>query len=71
MVREELGSLADQWKDLRFSDKSEPGSVDGVVDEELSGLNLKIVGLFGKFQVYRLSILCIGLIFMCFSFVGF
>ena len=50
LVREELGSLAEQWGDLRFSEKSEAG-VDGVADEELSGFNLKIAGLFGKSQV--------------------
>ncbi|XP_021736236.1 uncharacterized protein LOC110702798 [Chenopodium quinoa] len=49
LVREELGSLAEQWGDLRFSEKSEAG-VDGVADEELSGFNLKIAGLFGKSQ---------------------
>ncbi|KAL2943349.1 Chromosome partition protein MukB [Bienertia sinuspersici] len=49
LVREELGSLAEQWGDFRFSEKSESG-VDGVVDDELSGFNLKLAGLFGKSQ---------------------
>ncbi|KMT13258.1 hypothetical protein BVRB_4g085200 [Beta vulgaris subsp. vulgaris] len=49
LVREELGSLAEQWKDLRFSEDSDAG-FDGVVEDELSGFNLKIAGLFGKSQ---------------------
>ncbi|KNA24884.1 hypothetical protein SOVF_011560 [Spinacia oleracea] len=49
MARGELGSLAEQWEDLTFFENSEAG-VDGVADEELSGFNLKIAGLFGKSQ---------------------
>lgn len=54
LVREELGSLAEQWGDLRFSEKTDggggSGGGEGSADDELSGFNLKIAGLFGKSQ---------------------
>lgn len=46
IVGEEFGSLAEQLGDLRLAENE--GAVDGVSEDELSGFNLKIAGLFGR-----------------------
>lgn len=46
VVGEELGSLAEQLGDLRFSEND--AAVSRMAEEELSGFNLKIAGLFGR-----------------------
>ncbi|GAB4846599.1 hypothetical protein Ancab_025605 [Ancistrocladus abbreviatus] len=48
MVREDLDSLAEQLRELKFADDS--ASSEGMSDEELSGFNLKIGRLFGRSQ---------------------
>ena len=46
---EELGSFAEQLGDLRFSENDV--AVNGMAEEDLSGFNLKIAGLFGRSRV--------------------
>lgn len=48
LVRGELGALAEQLGDLRFSENE--AGVDENGDEGLSGFNLKLAGLFGRSQ---------------------
>ncbi|KAL8144213.1 hypothetical protein V2J09_017245 [Rumex salicifolius] len=47
-IQEDLGSLAEQFRDLRFHE--DDGGLDRMTEDEISGLNLKIAGLFGKSQ---------------------
>jgi len=45
----ELDSLAEQLGNLRFCEDDD--AIDGVAEDELSGFNLKIAGLFGRSRV--------------------